>query len=707
METAGEHLLLTAVRRGLILMIPIVLIGSIALLFTSFPVPQYQALMERLFGPAWKGFFTYVHDGTIGILSLSMVICISYSYMTELKARKDAGIHPIIASCVSLCSFIALFGISKAEFSITNFGVMGVFFAILTAVTASILFYRLSLIKALRLKPFSDGDSVTFGNAVAAILPAAITITLFAAANHFLSAVLNITDINAFLSVLISDLFVNIENPFLRALLFIFLIHFLWFFGIHGSNLLEHVAQSIYVPALLVNQNLIVAGSEPTQIFTKTFFDTFVLMGGCGSSICLIIAIFILQKNKNQRRIAKFSLFPLLFNINELIVFGFPIVLNPIYVIPFIGVPLLLTVSSFTAVSLGLVPFTTHAVEWTTPVFISGYFATGSLGGCLLQLFNLTLGTLCYIPFVRLSHTVSVSKMMRTFAGLCVEFKKTEKSSKRHNLLERQDSIGSLAKALAEDLRSDIESKSITLFYQPQVDYTGNVFCAEALLRWKHDTYGYIYPPLVIELAEEAGMIDQLGFLIIDQACAAIAGLKDHGFGGTAVSVNVTAAQLENESFASTVMQLVEKHRIHTSSLKIEITEQVALENDKQIRDSLKTLNAYGIELEMDDFGMGHSSLLYLKEYNFNTIKLDGSLVREICTNASCRDIISSIVYLSKSLNYSVLAEFVETEEQRQILHALGCDQYQGYLYSKAIPPEALIEYIKVEYYQESAVGSV
>ncbi|SHN56496.1 EAL domain-containing protein [Desulfitobacterium chlororespirans] len=695
MEKAGENLLLASIRRGLILMIPVVLIGSLALLFSSFPVPQYQELMARLFGQNWQDFFIYVHDGTIGILSLAMVTCITYSLATELENRDKLRINPVIVSTVALCSFVALFGINKDGFKITNYGVTGVFVSILVAVVASLLFYKLSSIKLLRIRPFSDGDSITFSHAVASIIPAAITITLFAAVNQILAALLNITDINDFLADVLYHLFANISNSFLRALLFIFLIHFLWFFGIHGSNMLEHVAQSIYVPALAINQELIQAGGEPTQIFTKTFFDTFVLMGGCGSTLCLIIAVFMLKKNKNQRRIAKFSLFPLLFNINELIVFGFPLVLNPIYLIPFLLVPLLLTMTSYAAVSLGLVPFTIQTVEWTTPVFISGYYATGFWSGCLLQLFNLILGTLCYIPFVKLSQTVSVSRLKKSFEALCAEFKKSERSNKRHSLLERQDMLGSLAKALAEDLKYDIETKKLTLFYQPQVDYEGKVFCAEALLRWNHVHYGTIYPPLVIALAEEYHLIDELGLEIIDQACSTIKIMAALGFTEMAVSVNITASQLENQDFSGKLRQLIEKHQISPKALKIEITEQVALENNKWIKDTLNAIKEMGIELEMDDFGMGHSSLMYLKEYNFDTVKLDGSLVREISTNMNCRDIISSIIYLSRSMNYAVLAEFVETEEQRQILHELGCDLYQGYLYSPAIPLADLLAYIR------------
>lgn len=694
MEKMGNNLLLSSIRRGFTLMIPVMLIGSFALLFYSFPIPQYQNLMETCLGPEWKSFFVYVHDGTISILSLNTAVCISYSLIVELTKGRNTGVSPIITACVALCSFVALLGTSKAEFKLADLGIMGIFAAMLTAVAASALFYRLSTIGRFRIKPFSDGDSVTFGNAVSAVIPAAITIAVFAAVNQILYVVFHFTDINAFLYHILSKLFSSMGNNFLSALTFTFLSHFFWFFGIHGGNVLEHIAQSIYVPALAVNQNLVHAGFAPTQIFTKTFFDTFVLMGGCGSSICLILAVFILKGNKNQRRIAKLSLVPLLFNINELVVFGFPIVLNPIYVIPFLLVPILLMITSFAAMGLGLVPFTCHTVEWTTPVFISGYYATGSLRGSLLQLFNLFLGIACYLPFVRLSQIVSFSRQKKNYYRLCQEFKNTEGRNLRPRLLERQDIIGSLSKALAEDLRDSLRDGYITLFYQPQVDYDGRVFCAEGLLRWKHAIYGYIYPPLAIALAEEYHIMDQLGFYVIEQACRAIANLNARGYRTIAISVNITATQLKNEAFCRELFRIVERHKVDPHFLKLEITEQVALEHDIKIKQTLSAIHDGGIRLEMDDFGMGHSSLLYLKEYHFHTIKLDGSLVREICSNPSCREIIASIVYLSKSLNYNVLAEFVETEEQRRILHTLGCNQYQGQLFSKAISFEKLVDYI-------------
>ncbi len=686
--------LLVSVRRGLTYMIPLLLVGSIALIFLSLPIPAYQSMMEKLFGSQWKNVFFYIRDSTFNILSLIMVLCISYSYILEIGEQYDHNINPIIASSVSLCSFIAISGISKEGFSIANFGAIGIFMAMVVAVTSSMLFLKLSTIKRLKIKAFSDGANSTFNYAVAAIYPAAITITVFAILNQGLTSLLGISDIQSFLSSFFSSMFSKMDSPFWSAILFVFLIHIFWFFGMHGSNILEPVAQGIFAPALTINQTSIALNQAPTEIFTKTFLDTFVLMGGCGTTLCLVCAILMAGRYKNQRQLAKLSFIPVLFNINELIVFGIPIVLNPIYILPFLCIPIILTMSSYLAIYYGLVPYTRNLVEWTTPIFLSGYTSTNSIHGSLLQLFNLLLGILCYIPFVKLAEHVSDAHMSSNLNKVYALFRQGENRGMTSTLTARQDDIGNMSRFLTVDLEHDLQNNKVALFYQPQVDFQGNIFGAEALLRWKHDNHGYIYPPLVIALAEEAHLMDKLGYWIFDTACGDLAAMNALGLQNITVSVNVSAAQLKGDYFIKDLEEIIQKHQINPHNLKIEITEQLALESSKKILDQILSIKNLGIKLAMDDFGMGHSSLMYLKEYEFDTIKLDGALVREILSNSNCSNIISSIVFLSKSLNYSVIAEYVESEEQRDMLHQLGCDKYQGYLYSPAIPYNQLIDYM-------------
>jgi lactose/cellobiose-specific phosphotransferase system IIC component len=693
-EKIGNNTLLISVRRGLTYMIPLVLIGSMALFFLSLPIPAYQSMMEEIFGIHWKSIFLYIREGTFNILSIIMIISISYSYFVEFKELHVHNISPIIAASVSLASFIAISGISREGFLLENLGVMGVFVAIFTAVSSSWLFLKLSSIKALRINAFTDGANSAFNYALSSIFPAAITIIAFAAINHALIIFFGISNIQSFISDFFRDVFAKIESPLWCGILFVVLIHVFWFLGMHGSNILEPVAQSIFVPALTVNQVLIESHRLPTEIFTKTFFDTFVLMGGCGSALCLISAILITGRSKNQLQLAKLSLIPVIFNINELIVFGIPIVLNPIFMIPFLLVPIVLTLSSFLAMYYGFVPYTSNLVEWTTPIFLSGYISTKSISGSILQLFNLFLGILCYIPFVKLAENIYEVQMKNSIKNVYDFFKQNEGLGAALALLDRYDDIGSISRFLAVDLEHNLKHNKMTLFYQPQVNYEGNVIGMEALLRWNHDSYGYIYPPLIIALAEESQIIDKLGYWILDTACSDLKRMDEKGLLYQSVSVNVSAAQLENEGFAQNLEEIINKHLIKPQRLKIEITEKLALKSNKKIIQQIHSIKKMGIKLEMDDFGMGHSSLIYLKEYQFDTIKLDGSLIRDIMSNYNCRNIISSIVHLGKDLNYSVIAEYVENKEQRNILHELGCDQYQGYLYSKPVPFSELVEYM-------------
>ncbi|MFL0194147.1 EAL domain-containing protein [Clostridium sp. WILCCON 0269] len=693
-ESFKNNPLFISVRRGLTYMIPLLLTGSMALVFLSLPIPAYQSMMRKIFGVQWQNIFWCIRDGTFNILSLSMVLCTSYSYVIEFREIYAHNVSPIIVCSVSLCSFIMILGIGKENFSIENFGVVGIFIAVVVAVISSMLFLKLSSLDFFKIKAFTDGANSAFNYAVTSIYPALITIVVFAILNQVLISIFGIADIQNFIYNSFSGIFFRIKSPFWNGILFIFLIHVFWFLGMHGSNILEPVAQSIFVPALAVNQTLINSGQAPTEIFTKTFFDTFVLMGGCGTILCLIGAILITGKYKNQRRLAKLSIIPVIFNINELVVFGIPIVLNPVYIIPFLCIPIILTMSSYLAMYSGLVPYTVNLVEWTTPIFLSGYISTNSIRGSMLQLFNLILGILCYIPFVKLSENVSCISMKNNLKKVYDMFKKGEEQGKVYTFLTRHDEIGNISRFLTADLEHDLENDKVMLFYQPQIDYEGNVFGAEALLRWKHDVYGYIYAPLIVALALEAQFVDKLGYWILDKACGDLREMNKLGLENITISVNMSAVQLQNECFIRKLEEIIKKHGIRPNKLEIEITEQIALESSKEIINRIISIKKLGVKLAMDDLGMGHSSLMYLKEYEFDTVKLDGSLVREILYNNNCCNIIESIIFLGKLLNYSVIAEYVEEEEQISVLHELGCNRYQGHLYSKALPYNNLIQYI-------------
>ncbi len=693
-DFAAKKPVLYAIQNGFTYMIPLVLLGSMALVFLSLPIEAYQNFMLRLFGEGWKNAFSYVQDGTSNVFSIVLVIVISYSYTQELNSRQDF-MTPIMASITALGSYVALLGINKAGFSISYFGVIGVFNALVVSLVSTTLFRKLSSIRVFRIRALFNGANPNFSNVVSLFIPASLTIVIFAGINEALSCFVGIESIQGAIASSLNSVFTHIGSAFWQGIVFMLLVHVYWFLGIHGSNMLEAVAQNIFVPALQTNQELVSLGIAPTEIFTKTFFDTFVFMGGCGSALCLLLAMLIVGRNKSHVGLAKMSLVPVLFNVNELIVFGVPIVLNPIYLIPFISVPLMLTGVSFFFVQVGFVPYTINMVEWTTPVLLSGYIATGSVWGSCLQLLNLALGTICYIPFVRLSVKSYEARKDLNLKKICDAFRALEECGVTSSLMSRSDSVGGIARSLSLDFEYDLRRKAFDLHYQPIVNDMGRVVSIEALLRWNHESYGLISPPLVIALAEEAGLIDRLGNLIFERVCEDLQKMKEVGIHDVTASVNVSVIQLESENFMSHLGEIITERGICFTDIEIEITERLSLSRSLKIARQMEKMNKQGVKLAMDDFGAGHSSLIYLKEYNFHTIKLDGSLVREIIGSSNCRDIISSVISLGKTLNCRVVAEFVEEEEQRMLLREFGCEFYQGYLFSKALPIEEILEYIQ------------
>ena len=200
---------------------------------------------------------------------------------------------------------------------------------------------------------------------------------------------------------------------------------------------------------MLANEVAAAAGEPLPHIMTKTFMDTFVFMGGAGTGISLAGALILFGKTQASRKIGIFSLVPGLFNINEVLLFGLPIVLNPLMLIPFLLTPVLLAAISYVAVAAGLVPGTNVATEWTTPILLNGYLSTGSLSGSALQLANLVVGVLIYAPFVLIANKIKVKQINDAFRSLLRRSCATADSSRR--CLDHNDDAGSLARSLITD----------------------------------------------------------------------------------------------------------------------------------------------------------------------------------------------------------------------------------------------------------------
>lgn len=252
--------------------------------------------------------------------------------------------------------------------------------------------------------------------------------------------------------------------------------------------------------------------------------------------------------------------------------------------------------------------------------------------------------------------------------------------------LSMQDSLNARV-AMESDLREALRDGQFRLYYQPQVDHRGHITGAEALVRWQHPTRGMVSPGEFIPVAEDSGQILELGRWILGEACRQLAQWRDDPqLAGLTVSVNVSSRQFEQPDFVSQVLGQVVSSGIEPSRLNLELTESLLIDNIEDVTSKMSALGRQGIGFALDDFGTGFSSLSYLKRLPFNELKIDQGFVRDIDADANDLAIARMVVALGRSLGLAVVAEGVETEVQRDVLAGIGCEYFQGYLYSRPLP---------------------
>jgi diguanylate cyclase (GGDEF)-like protein len=250
--------------------------------------------------------------------------------------------------------------------------------------------------------------------------------------------------------------------------------------------------------------------------------------------------------------------------------------------------------------------------------------------------------------------------------------------------------------ALEADLRHAIRDGQLELHYQPKVDIaSGRVRSAEALLRWRHPQRGFVPPNVFIPIAEEGGLILSIGEWVLRQACAQMRAWLDSGIPPLRVSVNLSAKQFRHGDLTAVVCSALEDAQLQPGYLELELTESSIMHDAEASAATLQLLSTMGVHISIDDFGTGYSSLSYLWRLPLDKLKIDRSFVRELISNPDDVAIVKAIISLAHSLRLGVVAEGVETLEQLEHLRELGCDQYQGFYCSPAVPPDAFVALIK------------
>jgi len=243
---------------------------------------------------------------------------------------------------------------------------------------------------------------------------------------------------------------------------------------------------------------------------------------------------------------------------------------------------------------------------------------------------------------------------------------------------------------LLKDLRHAIARRQLSLYYQPKVDATSlQVTAAEALLRWQHPERGVVSPAVFIPLAERGGLIEEIGDWVMNEALAQAARWRDLGL-RMRVAINVSGQQMRAGDFVDRLGKGLARHQLSASRFTCEITETVAMEDTAATKKAFVRLGELGVHVSIDDFGTGHSSLALLRRLPAAELKIDRAFVTDLANNETARSIAKAIVQMAHSLGLRVVAEGVETEAQRDVLMALGCDEMQGFLFAKPMTAAAL-----------------
>jgi len=249
---------------------------------------------------------------------------------------------------------------------------------------------------------------------------------------------------------------------------------------------------------------------------------------------------------------------------------------------------------------------------------------------------------------------------------------------------------------LESKLRNAVEQNRLHLVYQPKVDLrSGRVIGMEALLRWVEPDLGFVPPDEFIPLAEEIGCISKIGRWVLLDACRQNKEWQDRGLNSVPVSVNVSSRQFSDTDLLEVVTEVLQETGLEPQWLELEITESAMLEDEVTTTQTLKLIRERGIRVSLDDFGTGFSSLSYLRRLSLDTLKIDRSFVMDLPDDDDAKGIFEAIIVMAHVLGLVVIAEGVETEEQRDFLHSIDCDEIQGYLISKPVPPDEFAHFLE------------
>lgn len=649
---------LISIRESFIALLPFILAKSFILLILALVVAAPLEHPPIIHATQWLTVFSAQLSLLFPLLAL---ISLSFHFAKHLQ------LSAVVVCSLAFSSLLALHIPAQSEGPNIGFitGVLGDPRAVILPILAAYLLRPLTAIKTWQLikgKLLSSYLKQHLNNSI----PTLVCFILLFIAGLLLSIIAHWIVDPLIVAFNTSDISVQL---FMRTVL----THIFWVIGVHGDNayLLLTGTQSdarLLVPNLTIDQ----------------FINLFIIFGGSGATLSLVIAIYIGTQDATSRRLAKIAAPFALFNINEMLIYGLPIVFNPRLLVPFIVVPLVNLCIAYTAISTGYFSFNGHSFPWITPPILNAYMASGSITTVLLQAGLITLGTCIYLPFVKrlsimserhdLDKGLAKRVQLNDEIGRSIEQQYTQKQS---------DSLR--AEIDLEKTIKDVLAGDLQLHYQPKLSLeTNQVVGFEALLRITDET-GVLKGPYFVDAFQRAGYSHIIDRFVIDTVAEDIANWELEGF-TPKISINLDPNNMADPQMLNT---LIDRLGSYGPRIEIEILESAFMLELNRVESCMGKLKDLGFSFLLDDFGTGYSSLSLLSRINVDSIKLDRSIL-ENANEHKGRILYRQTCYLCRSLGFNLIAEGVETPEQAEFVKASGVQYVQGWLYAKALPgPEA------------------
>ncbi|WP_210811504.1 EAL domain-containing protein [Ideonella paludis] len=463
--------------------------------------------------------------------------------------------------------------------------------------------------------------------------------------------------------------------------------HLIWTVGLHGDNLFG----VIFGSAALFE-------SVSGRLDFIGFYNIFVIFGGCGSALCLWLAVLLGSKDRYGRRVAILATPFILFNIPEILIFGLPVIMNRLLLVPFFLVPIANFAAGYLAIQSGLIEFPAPAPTWTTPVFLNIYLATdGNVFAVLVQFVSIATGTLIYMPFVRkFSYMQSSSGQLRRLErNLSLTSNLESINSRKFHKAQMTiiDSHMEVTKII--DL---LEGRRLEVYYQPKVDpvsMTSSQF--EALLRI-HMSDGVVKGPFFLETLEMAGLASTIDLWVCRAVKQDIGKWREVNF-EPRISINLHPDTISDRRYLDKIVDLLAGMPIDFEILERgSVNSEVAIENLHFLRDK-------GFKIALDDFGSGFAGLDALTRLPLDMVKIDKSLLDAAATDAG-RVVYETALQICRRLGIDSVTEGVETRDQLQLAVAFGVTYVQGYLTGRPIPGIGLEYFAVPEALRADALGA-